>query len=146
MDPTRPAVVKVWEGNLVLGANLVSNDDLIDIVELVPVFIAILTVYVTIEGLEFRTTRDSQVEGLGSVKRLLIEEIKVVFVSQVRKKLICQTIEVGHDGKRQAPATIGRAIDHFGVLERLMVIEPVEHWVIFIFVEFKLDWLQWLHI
>lgn len=33
-------VVQVWEGNLVLCPDRLSDDDLVDVVELVPVFIS----------------------------------------------------------------------------------------------------------
>lgn len=39
VDRSRKRVVKVREGNLVLGSDLLSNDDLVDVVELVPILV-----------------------------------------------------------------------------------------------------------
>lgn len=39
VNSSRKGVVEVREGDLVLGSDLLSNDDLVDVVELVPVFV-----------------------------------------------------------------------------------------------------------
>lgn len=36
-------VVQVWESNLVLGPNRLSDDDLVDVIKLIPVFIPVVT-------------------------------------------------------------------------------------------------------
>jgi len=85
----------VGERNFVFSSNLVPYDDLVDVVELVPVFIVLKLI--AIERLKLGAAWDSQVQSLGCVERLLIKQIEVVFIRQIREQLVCQTVEVGHD-------------------------------------------------
>ena len=94
MHASWPTIIEMRKRDLILCANLVSYDNLVDIVELVPVFIFL--VHVTIEWLKFRATWDGHVESLSRVERLLIEEVEVVLVGQIRQKLIGEAIQVGH--------------------------------------------------
>ena len=53
------AVVEVWKGDFVLSPNLMANDDLVDVVEFVPILILLLCV--AEQGLEFRTAWNGHV-------------------------------------------------------------------------------------
>jgi len=59
---TRPVVVQVGEGHLVLGADGAADDELVDVVELVPVLIA--RVHVPEHGLKLGAARDAHVQAL----------------------------------------------------------------------------------
>jgi hypothetical protein len=63
-----------------------SNDYFSDIVELVPILV--LLIYITIQGLEFRTSRYCNIQSLSSKERLDIEKIVVVLINNVREQLI----------------------------------------------------------
>lgn len=41
-DSARPVVVEVWECDLVFGSDWVTDDELVDVVELVPVLVEVL--------------------------------------------------------------------------------------------------------
>jgi len=56
-------VVEEGEGDLVLRSDWVADDDLVDVVELVPIFF--INFDVAVEGLELGASRDRGVEGLG---------------------------------------------------------------------------------
>jgi len=60
-------VVEVREGDLILSTNLLMNDDFINVIELVPVFV--VRVHVPIQGFEFRSSRDGHVERFCGEKR-----------------------------------------------------------------------------
>ena len=59
------------ERNLVLSSDLVSNDDLIDVIKLIPVFLLILMI--PEQSLELRASWDRHVEGFRSEKTPLVE-------------------------------------------------------------------------
>ena len=81
MDASWSTVVEVREGDFILGADLVADNNLINIIEFVPVFI--LLINITIQWLELRTARDGQIECLGSVEGLLVEEVEIILVGKV---------------------------------------------------------------
>ena len=87
MDASWSTVVEMWEGDFILGADLVADNNLINIIELVPVFI--LLINITIQWLELRTARDGQIECFGGVERLLVEEVEIILVGKVGQKLVC---------------------------------------------------------
>ena len=62
------------EGDFVFHTNLLTNDDLVDIIELIPVLVIII--HVTIKRLKFRTSWDRHVESLSSSEgQIFVEEI-----------------------------------------------------------------------
>mmetsp|Transcript_22146 Transcript_22146/g.49255 ORF Transcript_22146/g.49255 Transcript_22146/m.49255 type:complete len:334 (+) Transcript_22146:5419-6420(+) len=63
-------VVQEGEGDAVLGAQLVADDDLVDVVELIPVLVVHAHV-VPVQRFELRPTRDCEVERLGGVEALV---------------------------------------------------------------------------
>ena len=72
----RSGVVLEGEGHAVLRPDLVPDDDLVDVVELVPVLL--VPVHVAEKGLELGTPRHRDVESLRREEGLLIEEVPVV--------------------------------------------------------------------
>jgi hypothetical protein len=67
--------------NFVFSSYLVSDDDLIDIIEFIPVLVFI--VKISIKWLKLRTSRDCHVQSLCSVETLLVKEIEIVIVNQI---------------------------------------------------------------
>mmetsp|Transcript_29770 Transcript_29770/g.62394 ORF Transcript_29770/g.62394 Transcript_29770/m.62394 type:complete len:322 (-) Transcript_29770:609-1574(-) len=138
-------VVKVRERNAILCPNLLPNDDLVDVVELVPVLL--INVVIAIQGLELRPTRDCKIQRLGRVERLGIEEVEVVLVGQIAEQLRRQAIEGAHDGHVQPPAPVACAVHKLGVLERAMaVVEPVQDRGVLLLVELHLHSFEGLHV
>lgn len=91
---SRPGVVKVREGHPVLRSNLVSDDDLVDVVELVPILL--IPIHVAEQGLELRPSRHGDVESLGGEERLFIEQVPVVPVQRTRKSRGCSLSGLYH--------------------------------------------------
>lgn len=108
MDVVRERVVEIWEGDAILGSDRLSDDDLVDIVELVPVLI--LKWIFLDQRFELWTTGDSLIERLRSEERLQIEEIKVVVVDQISEKLITKSVERRLLIKMQEPTFVARSV------------------------------------
>mmetsp|Transcript_34164 Transcript_34164/g.96254 ORF Transcript_34164/g.96254 Transcript_34164/m.96254 type:complete len:297 (-) Transcript_34164:851-1741(-) len=87
-------VVQEGERDAALGANGVPDDDLVNVVELVPVLVR--GIRVAEEGLELGATRNGQVERLGGEERLEVEEVKVVGISEVAQQLAREAVQRGH--------------------------------------------------
>ena len=66
LDFPGSAVVELRKSDSVLRAHWVSNYDLVDVVEFIPVFI--LFIRISVERLELGTARDGHVECLGGVE------------------------------------------------------------------------------
>jgi hypothetical protein len=144
LNTPRCAGVEVRESYLVLRSDLMPNDDLIDIVELVPVIVLILQI--SEKRLEFWTSRYGHIKCLSREEAPLVEKIEIIFVHKVAKKLVGKPVEIGHDRKSQPPEAVGGPIDHLGVLERLVIVEPIEDRIVFFLVEFDLDCFKRLDI
>ena len=75
------AIVEMGESDLVLRSYLVSDDYLVDVVELIPVFV--LVVQIPVQRLKLGSTGNRHVECLRSEEAPLVEQVEVVFVDQV---------------------------------------------------------------
>mmetsp|Transcript_61033 Transcript_61033/g.143984 ORF Transcript_61033/g.143984 Transcript_61033/m.143984 type:complete len:850 (-) Transcript_61033:159-2708(-) len=138
-------VVEVRESHAVLGADLLADDDLVDVIELVPVLL--VHVVVAEERLELGAAGDGQAERLGGVEALHIEKVEIITVRQIRQQLRREAVKRAHDRHVQAPARVGRAVDELGVLQRTMpVVEPLQHRRILVLVQFHLNSLEGLNI
>lgn len=137
-------VVEVRKGDFILSPDRVSQNDLVNIVKLVPVLVEIAEI--TIERFESRTSRDGKVESFGCEERFEVEEIVIVFVDYVRKHLARQTVQVGHDVQWKVPLPVRRPADHLAVLEGLMVVKPVIHSVVLLKIQLHIDRLKGLHL
>ena len=136
MHRARTVVVEVREGDTVLGTQRLADDDLVNVVELVPVLVL---VEVAVERLELGSAGDGDVERLGGVERLEVKEIKVVRVREVAQQLRAEAVEVRHDRHRQAPLAVARSVDEARVLQRLVVVQPLGHRRILVRIELHLD-------
>mmetsp|Transcript_21507 Transcript_21507/g.56147 ORF Transcript_21507/g.56147 Transcript_21507/m.56147 type:complete len:221 (-) Transcript_21507:773-1435(-) len=77
-DGSRSRGVEVRKLDLVLRADLVADDDLVDVVELVPV--VLVRVVVAEQRLELRAARDRQIQRLRREETTTVEEVEVVRV------------------------------------------------------------------
>jgi hypothetical protein len=77
--------------------------------KLVPVLI--LIIHITVQRLELWTTWNGHVQRLGCVEGLLLEEIEVVLVHEIRKQLVGETVQ--HTLLRQAemPLAVACAVN-----------------------------------
>lgn len=149
-DPARPRRVQVRERDLVLGANGRAHDELVDVVELVPVVVA--AVAVAEEGLELGPARDGDVERLGGRKSIAVEEVKVVGVDGVGQKLPSEAVERGEDVEGQAPRPVRGPVDDPAGASRARVVpqrpdpvvKPARH--LAVLVELHLHGLQRVHV
>ena len=87
------------EGDFLLNANLLEDDDLVDIVELVP--IPAERVHISIKRFEFCVTRDSHVERVCCQERVLIEEVGGGDAGMVREGVRPTIIATSPTGDRQ---------------------------------------------
>lgn len=110
MNTTGSTIVEMWERNLILCANLVSDYYLIYVIELIPVLIFIKLVLV--KRFKLGSAWYCYIQGLGCIKTLLIEKIEIVFVNKVTQQLIGKSMQVGHNRQRKSPAPIRRSINH----------------------------------
>lgn len=124
MDGSRKRVVEMRESNLVLGSDDVSDDNLVDIIEFVPVLVE--GVHVSVQRLKFGTTRQSNVERFGSEETLLIKQVECVVVRVVAQQLPTDSVQVGHLRKSELEIFVAGPIDLRGVNEGLGVVEPFQ--------------------
>mmetsp|Transcript_27924 Transcript_27924/g.90698 ORF Transcript_27924/g.90698 Transcript_27924/m.90698 type:complete len:214 (-) Transcript_27924:799-1440(-) len=94
-------IVQIWECNPVFRSNLLANNNLVDVIEFIPVLL--INVVIAIQRFEFRTSRNRDIESLGSIKRWQIEKIEVVPICKIRQQLRSQTVEGSHDRDIQTP-------------------------------------------
>mmetsp|Transcript_26458 Transcript_26458/g.83860 ORF Transcript_26458/g.83860 Transcript_26458/m.83860 type:complete len:710 (-) Transcript_26458:29-2158(-) len=140
----RPGVVEEGESNPVLSPKLLSDDDLVDVIELVPVLV--LIVHVAVQRLELGATWDCHVQGLRSVKGLLLEEVEVIPVHQVGEQLVREPVQDTLLSQGQAPLAVACAVDLLGVQQRHGVIEPIDDRLILDVVQAHLNGLKRLDI
>ena len=72
-DRAREGVIQMRECDFVFRTNLLTNDDLVDVIELIPVLVIII--HVTIKRLKLRTAWDRHVESFGGKERIFVKEI-----------------------------------------------------------------------
>ena len=73
----------MWKGDLVLCSDLMSDNDLVYIIKLIPVLIFFINI--AVEWLKLGPAWNRQIESFRCIERLLVEEIEVVLVSQIRE-------------------------------------------------------------
>mmetsp|Transcript_8730 Transcript_8730/g.18588 ORF Transcript_8730/g.18588 Transcript_8730/m.18588 type:complete len:335 (-) Transcript_8730:298-1302(-) len=137
-------VVQVREGHLVLCADGAADDELVDVVELIPVLVA--GVHVPEQGLELGPSGDAHVEGLGCDEGLRLKQVEVVAVCKVAHQLTCQPVQGGHDGQRQLPLSVAGAIHELGVLQWLVVIEPLVDCCVLLLIQLQLNSLKRINV
>lgn len=62
---SRSRIVQKWEGNFVLSSDLLTNNDLIDIIEFIPI---IVFLEISVKWLELWTTRNSDIQCFSCVE------------------------------------------------------------------------------
>ena len=125
-------VVEVGEGNLILCSYLMSHNDLINVVEFIPVLVFILDV--SVQRFKLRTSRDRHVQRLGREEAALVKEVEVVLINQIAQQLVRQSVQVRHHRQGESPQSVRRSVNHLSLLQRLVVVEPVENRVVFLLV------------
>mmetsp|Transcript_13648 Transcript_13648/g.34058 ORF Transcript_13648/g.34058 Transcript_13648/m.34058 type:complete len:266 (-) Transcript_13648:916-1713(-) len=75
----RTRVVEERKCELVLGANGLADDDLVDIIELIPVIIVLLQI--AMQRLELRSSWNSHIQGLGRNEGVHVEEVEVILIA-----------------------------------------------------------------
>mmetsp|Transcript_22047 Transcript_22047/g.55884 ORF Transcript_22047/g.55884 Transcript_22047/m.55884 type:complete len:233 (+) Transcript_22047:5920-6618(+) len=105
----RSAVEEVREGDAVLRAHGLPDDDLVDVIELVPV--VVVRIQVAVERLELGASGNGHVQRLCREERAHVEEIVVVLVGHICEKLRSQTVQRAHHGQRKLPRAVARPVD-----------------------------------
>mmetsp|Transcript_8139 Transcript_8139/g.19406 ORF Transcript_8139/g.19406 Transcript_8139/m.19406 type:complete len:590 (-) Transcript_8139:14-1783(-) len=141
---SRPRVVEERESDTVLGPQLLSHDNLVDVVELVPVLI--LIVHVTVKGLELGATWNCHIQRLCRVEGLLFEEVEVVLVHQIRQQLVGQAVQDALLSQGEMPLPVARAVHMLRVQKWHRFIKPLQNWLILDRIQPHLDGFQGLHI
>jgi hypothetical protein len=144
IDFSGSVVVEVRERNFVFSSYLVTNDNLVDVIELIPVFVVVFQI--TEQRFEFRTTRNSAVECLGGEERLLFKHVEVVLIDQIAHQLIGQTVQVGENRGVQSPFLVAGTIDVGSSNEWLRIIEPLEDGCVFFLVQIDADRIERLDV
>lgn len=88
-------------GDFVFSSNLLTKDDLVDIVELVPVVVEV--VGISVQGFETRSTGNSDVESFSSEESFWFEEVVVILVGEIGEEGTSESVEGGHLGEVEVP-------------------------------------------
>lgn len=97
-------VVEIREGDPVFRSDWLANDNLVDVIKLVPVLIPDITVLD--QRFEFRSSRNGHVQCLCCEEALRVEQVEEVLIHQVSQQLIGQPIQGGHLWKGQVPFSV----------------------------------------
>mmetsp|Transcript_33281 Transcript_33281/g.109100 ORF Transcript_33281/g.109100 Transcript_33281/m.109100 type:complete len:1053 (+) Transcript_33281:4096-7254(+) len=143
-DLPRARVVEERERDAVLRTELLTHDDLVDVIELIPVLV--LVVHVAVKRLEFGASGDRHVQGLGGVERLLLKEVEVVLVHEVGQQLVRKAVQNALLRQGQSPPAVAGTVDLLRVEQRARIVEPVDDGLILVVVQFHLDGLEGLDI
>ena len=85
------------ELDFVLGADLLTDDDFADIIELVPIFVK--CVHIHVKRLKLGPARNGHIQSFRSEEGILIEEVTCIAVRLVGEESAAELIEIGHDWK-----------------------------------------------
>ena len=121
-----------------------SDDDLIDVVKLIP--IVVLCQRVFHQGLKLWTSRNSDVQRLGGEEGLEVEKIEIIVVNQIGHELVGHPVEAGELREGHVPLPVRRTIHTHTVCQWLGVIEPLLYGAVLLIIHLYLDCLQGLHI
>lgn len=81
MNEVGHVVIEIGKSDAIFGPDRLANDNFVNIVKLVPVFV--LSVGVLDKWLEFGTARNGHVQRFSSEERFQIEQVEVVVVYQI---------------------------------------------------------------
>ena len=89
---TREGIIEIREGDLVLGTDLLTNNNFIGIVKLVPIFIE--RIHVTVQGLKLWSSRNCHIQSLGGEESILIDKVACIIIglefASMTGKVSCQ--------------------------------------------------------
>lgn len=105
----RHIVVQVRERDPVLRPNRLPDDNLVDVIELIPVLVA--HVAVLDQWLELGSSRNSHVQCLGCEEALRIKQVEEVAVHQIGQQLIRQSVERRDLGQCEVPLAVRGPVD-----------------------------------
>ena len=94
LEQVGKGIVETGEGSFVLGVDLLVDDNLVDIIQLVPILVG--RVCIPVKRFGFGVTEDRRVECFHREGRVLVKEVGSVDVSMVREEGAAKSIEVGH--------------------------------------------------
>lgn len=101
MHEERHVVVQVGKSDSVFGSDRLSDDNFVNVVELVPIFVSLVVVFD--QRLELGTARDCHVECLCCKEAFRIEQVEEIVIDEIGQQLICQAIQSRHRRQRQVP-------------------------------------------
>ena len=110
MDFVGQAIIQVGKCNPVLSSYWLSNNDLVNVIEFIPIFI--MEVHISNQRFKFRSSRNGNIQRLCSKECLKVKQVKVVVIHKICQKLVSQSIERWHYGKCYVPSSVGGAVDH----------------------------------
>lgn len=101
MNEQRHVIVQVWKSDSVFRSHRLSDNNLIDVIELVPIIVA--RVVILDERLEFRAAGNRHVQRLRGEEAFRIKQVEEVIVDEVGQQLIRKTIKCRHLWQGQVP-------------------------------------------
>jgi hypothetical protein len=125
-------IVEMRVGDLILSSKIITEDDFIEIIELIPI-VSLLN-DISVERFKLWTTRYSHVKCFSSVEALKIKEIEVILVIDIREERVGKSIQIAHDWEVKFPLLVAGTIHILSGLERLMIIEPIINKIILLFI------------
>ena len=74
-------IIEIGKCNFVLSSDWMSNNDLADIIELIPILIEVTQI--PVQWLELRSSRNGNIQGLTGKKRFQVKQVVIVLVHDV---------------------------------------------------------------
>ena len=144
VDDLGKVVVQIGESDPVLCTDRLPDNDLVDVVELIPIVINSEGIFD--ERLEFGASWNGHVESFGREEGFEVEQIEVVVVDEVGEELVGYPVEAGELGEGEVPLPVRDAVDVLGVDQRVVVVEPFLDGRVLLVVQLDLNGLEWLHV
>lgn len=101
MNEQRHVIIQVWKSDSVFRSHRLSDNNLIDVIELVPIFVAL--VVILDERLEFWASRNRHIQCFRGEETFRIKQVKEVIVDEISQQLIRKTIKCRHLRQGQVP-------------------------------------------
>ena len=120
MDEVGHVVVEIGEGDAVLGPYRLADDNFVNIIKLIPVFV--LSVGVLDKRLEFGTARDGHIQRFSGEEWFQVEQVEVIIVHQIRQQLISETVECCQLRHGKIPFAVGWTIHMKTVHQRFAIV------------------------
>lgn len=72
--------------------------------------------------------------------------MKIVFITQIAEQLPSQSMQIAHNIQGEIPFPITGPIDFVRKFQRIVIIEPIEHSIVLLLVQFHLNRFQRFHL